>query len=225
MHAVIFDLDGTLLNTIGDIAAAMNTVLQTHGMPTAPAEAYTSRVGWGLTDLVRRSVPADCAQDDERITQMAEELRTYYAAHPVVYTHPYSGILQLIYSLQQKNIRMGVLSNKADSLVQHIVRAVFGDGVFHMVQGAVDSIPRKPNPAGCRQLLEHLDAAADTPFVGDSEIDITTAQNAGCRPVGVAWGFRTAKQIQNAGAEIICYTTNDLRNYLFHIFNIQGKIS
>ena len=218
VHAVIFDLDGTLLNTLGDIARSINVGLEAHGFPRAPAEEYRYRVGWGLRELARRSLPADAAEDEALVAEIMTAFSREYARAPAAETVPYEGIAALLNDLDAVGVPYAVLSNKPHDLTVAAVRDTLGLDRFVRVQGQLDGIPRKPDPTSTLQLLSEIGAASDVAgevtFVGDSEIDMETARNAGCRAVGVSWGFRTPEQILAAGAEAICYDIKELRDEL-----------
>lgn len=222
--AVIFDLDGTLLNTLADITAAMNHALEERGYSAATLEEVRTRVGWGLSTLVTRSLPDGHRHDAALVEAVARETREYYRKHPVVETVPYPGVLDLVAELSRRGEQLAVLSNKPDELVQPIVQALLepvartaspeGRG-FAAVLGRRDGEPHKPDPTSTHQILEQLGASpAETVFVGDSEIDIETATAAGCVAVGVAWGFRDAQALSAAGADHICYSMEELRQVL-----------
>ncbi|MEX2441980.1 MAG: HAD-IA family hydrolase [Alkalispirochaeta sp.] len=223
-QAVIFDLDGTLLNTLADITAAMNHALAVRGYPAATLDEVRTRVGWGLSTLVTRSLPEGSSGDADLVQAVARGTRAYYLEHPVVETVPYPGVLDLVAELSRGGYRLAVLSNKPDELVQPIVaelldpvvRAAAPDrGGFAAVMGRKDGDPHKPDPTTTRRILEQLDVSPeDTAFVGDSEIDIETAVAAGCIAVGVAWGFREPEALIAAGADHVCYSIEELRQVL-----------
>lgn len=223
-HAVIFDLDGTLLNTLADITAAMNYSLVEHGYPAATLDEVRTRVGWGLSTLVTRSLPDGSREDADLVAAIARGTQAYYRQHPVVETVPYPGVLDLLRELSSQGYRLGVLSNKPDELVQPIVTELLDPVVrsaspdrrgFAAVLGRRDGEPHKPDPTSTFRVLELLGVSAgETAFVGDSEIDIETARAAGCVAVGVAWGFRDPSALSAAGAHHVCYSTDELRHVL-----------
>lgn len=220
-QAVIFDLDGTLLDTLADIARAMNGALRDAGLPEATEDEVRRRVGWGLTRLVRESVPPDRRDDEALVAAIAAGTRTHYRREPVVYTTPYPGVPQLLEDLAAADVPMAVLSNKPDDLVQPIVHQLLEpilaarDRRFVAVRGQREGEPRKPDPASTTEIVAGFGApAGDVHFVGDSEVDMETARAAGCVPVGVAWGFRAPAEVHAAGAEFMCYSIVELREVL-----------
>lgn len=223
-RAVIFDLDGTLLNTLADITAAMNHALAAGGYPPASLADVRTRVGWGLNTLVTRSLPDDLRDDEQLVEEIARGTRAYYRKHPVVETVPYPGVLDLLTEMAQAGYQLAVLSNKPDELVQPIVREMLEPvvraasperGSFVAVLGRQDGEPHKPDPTTTHRIMEQLGVSpGETAFVGDSEIDMETALAAGCTAVGVAWGFRAPEALVAAGAHHVCYSIKELRQIL-----------
>lgn len=191
----------------------MNVVLAGYGVPPVPLESYRGRVGWGLKELARRTIPEDVLKETsfEAITAAFHDA---YAAHPLDHTTVYPGMESIIHLLRSQNIRMAVFSNKPDGLVSPIVDHFFA-GVFDWVRGSVDGTPRKPDAAALDGAFPALGAGpAETVLVGDSEIDIETAKNAGCRSVAVSWGYRDKTVLEEAGPDHIVDTVDDLRSVL-----------
>ena len=206
---VIFDLDGTLLNTIDDLADAGNWVCQNHGWPTHTVEEFKYFVGSGMANLARRFAPED-QRTPEGIAAILDEFMPYYNAHKQDKTAPYPGIRALLERLKGAGVTMAVLSNKAHSLAPEIIEGYF-PGVFDCVQGAVDGAPTKPDPTLLRRLMGEMGAAAErTLFVGDSNVDIRTAKNGGLTGCGVLWGFRTRAELEAEGADLIAETPEKL---------------
>lgn len=196
---VIFDLDGTLLNTIDDLADAGNWVCRRHGWPTHSVEEYKYYVGNGMTKLAYRFVPEQW-RTPVRIKAVLEEFMPYYDAHKEDKTAPYPGVPALLKRLKGAGVRMAVLSNKAHAMVPSIIEGYF-PRLFDHVQGAVDGLPTKPDPTLLRRLMEEMGArVADTLFVGDSNVDIRTAKNGGLASCGVLWGFRSREELEAEGA-------------------------
>ncbi len=204
IRAVLFDLDGTLLNTLADIAAAVNHALRETGQPPHPVDAYTAMVGSGLRETVRRALPADTAEDTDLLDRCVALMSRAYRAEPARRTVPYQGIPELLEELAERSIPAGVLSNKSDELVRTIVSGTLPEVRFAVVRGLADDAPAKPDPTSALRAAEALRAEpSEILLVGDSEIDMQTARNAGMVPVGVAWGFRAVEDLRSAGARHI----------------------
>ncbi len=212
-QTVLFDLDGTILNTIDDLAGAGNWVCRQNGWPEFSTSSFMAMVGHGIPNLVTRFSPPEC-QDPERLQKTLEQFTAYYGAHNMDKTAPYPGIPALLEHLKAAGVRMAVYSNKADALSRAIVTQYF-PGVFDIVQGKVDDIPVKPDPTGVRQILEKLEAdPARTLFVGDSSVDIQTGHNAGLPACGVTWGFRSRQSLTDAGADYLADSAAELEALL-----------
>ncbi|MGN0985109.1 MAG: HAD family hydrolase [Candidatus Enterenecus sp.] len=199
-HA-IFDLDGTLLNTIDDLADAGNHVCAAHGWPTHTVEEYKRMVGNGIPKLVSRFAPAGPGETE--LAAALAEFSAYYGQHKEDKTAPYEGVLQAVNTVKQNNLTVAVLSNKAHDLAGPVVEHYY-PGVFAAVQGALPGVPAKPDPTLLRRLMEQLEAAPETTlFVGDSDVDILTGKNGGLATCGVLWGFRSRQELEQAGADYI----------------------
>jgi len=212
---VIFDLDGTLLNTIDDLAGAGNWVCRNHGWPTHTVEEYKYFVGNGMARLAERFAPED-RRTPEGIQAILDEFMPYYNAHKEDKTAPYPGIRELLDRLKGAGVKLAVLSNKAHSLVPAIIEGYF-PGVFDSVQGALDGFPTKPDPTLLHKLMGEMGAVpADTLFVGDSNVDIRTAKNGGLTSCGVLWGFRTRAELEEEGAGHIAASPEELGELILH---------
>ena len=208
-NTVIFDLDGTLLNTIDDLADAGNFVCDQQGWPTFSVDAYKKMVGNGIPLLVERFSPVD-ARTPARLAATLESFLERYSAHMNDKTAPYPGIPQLLQKLRDEGLRLAVFSNKKDELSKQVTASYFGD-LFHLVRGGQNDTPAKPDPTGVFQILEALGADPKTTlFVGDSNVDILTANNAGLASCGVLWGFRDAEELKEAGATYLASDTDAL---------------
>jgi len=211
MRAVIFDLDGTLADTLGDIADAMNYVLAESSLPTHSDEDYRTWVGWGLQHLVDHALPLS-ARDQGR--EFAARFRRYYAEHLVVRTTPYPGVAELLDQLAGRYV-LGVLSNKPQALTTTMVDALFSRWPFVDVVGARDDVPHKPDPTSAIALAQRLGFEAEQcVFVGDSEVDMETALRANMRAIGVDWGFRDRTTLSDAGAHAVLGQPADLMQFL-----------
>lgn len=206
---VIFDLDGTLLNTIDDLADAANHVCLMHGFPTHTVEEYKYYVGNGMAKLAERFVPQDW-RNPEGIGQVLEEFMAYYDLHKEDKTAPYPGMPEAVDAIKRAGVEVAVLSNKADQMAGPVVEHYY-PGAFPVVQGALPGLPTKPDPTLLHRLMERIGARqARTLFVGDSNVDIRTAKNGGLTGCGVLWGFRTQEELEAAGADLIAATPQEL---------------
>lgn len=205
---VIFDLDGTLLNTIEDLADAGNHVCKLHGWPVYPVESYKRMVGNGIPNLVRRFAPPET--DSATLDQAFQEFMAWYDLHKEDKTAPYPGMKQLALELKQAGISIAVLSNKADEMAGPVVEAYY-PGVFPIVQGALPNLPTKPDPTLLHRLMNRMGAVPEqTLFVGDSNVDIQTAKNGHLASCGVLWGFRTRQELEEEGADYLAEGPQEL---------------
>ncbi len=198
---VIFDLDGTLLDTIGDLAVASNHMLRLRGLAEHTLDDYRRFVGNGILRLVERALPEELRTPD--LVQAARaDFLAYYLEHIDARTHPYAGIPELLAELVRRGIAAAVASNKFQAGTEKLVRSFFPAIPFAAVLGQRPGVPLKPDPAVVREILAQCGvAAAETLYVGDSGIDIETARAAGVRSVGVTWGFRSRAELEAAGAD------------------------
>ncbi len=197
---MVFDLDGTLLDTLGDLAAAGNRICAAFGWPQHPLAAYRRFVGNGIPKLVERIAPPDGRGAGTQRRALAA-FEADYAAHMQDTTAPYPGIPPMLAALKAAGVRMAVLSNKDDALARRIVAHYFGADTFLAVRGALPGLPAKPDPAALLALLQALRAAPGTVLVaGDSDVDVRTARSADLPCCGVLWGFRDAAELSGAGA-------------------------
>lgn len=212
--AAIFDLDGTLVDSLRDIGEAMNHALAAHGLPTYPLDVYRQLVGEGVRRLTERTVPAE---RPELIDPVLAEYRRFYTEHLLVSTRPFEGIEPLLDALCARGMRLAVLSNKPDPATQTIVRALFSRWPLRAVQGERSDVPRKPDPTGALQLARVLETEPSRClFVGDSGIDMQTAVNAGMLPVGVLWGLRDRDELLRHGARWLLAEPRELIARLDH---------
>ena len=198
--AVIFDLDGTLTNTLDDIADAMNRALRLNGLPEYPVDAYRYLVGNGARKLAERAVGAR----QELQAQVLSEYQHYYERHTRVKTRPYDGIPALLAALQARGLRLCVLSNKPHADTVNVVRFFFPEVDWAVIRGQQEGVPVKPDPAGARAILDELGVKAEEClYLGDTSVDMETARRAGMFPVGVLWGFREEKELLDSGARLL----------------------
>ena len=205
---VIFDLDGTLLNTLGDLAGAVNAVMSAHGFPTLTTGEVRQRVGHGLRCLIARAVPE--GTDEAVIDACLDEMISYYSKHLMVHTRPYDGVPAAIKAIDEAGLQIAVLSNKYDAGAKKLVRHFFPARV-DLALGEREGVPRKPDPTAVFEILETLHAdPATTAYVGDSATDMQTAKNAGLLAIGVTWGFRSRSDLEDGGADIIITHPSEL---------------
>lgn len=209
---VIFDLDGTLLNTIDDLADTGNHVCTLHGWPTHTVDAFKLMVGNGIPKLVERFAPQGTSQ--EMLDQAYQEFMDWYGVHKEDKTAPYAGMPEVAKALREEGVSIAVLSNKADVMAGPVVEHYY-PGIFPVVQGALPGLPTKPDPTLLYKLMERLGATQeDTLFVGDSNVDIRTAKNGGLTGCGVLWGFRSREELEAAGADVIVSTPQELQDLI-----------
>lgn len=201
VRAVLFDLDGTLVDTLDDLQTAVNTALQAQGFPPRSRDEVRAFVGNGVQKLMKRAVPAGTSP---AVTLACLDVfRAYYQAHACVRTRPYAGVLQVLDALQAAGIQTAVVTNKMESAALEIVRQYFGDRIALTI-GQREDLPKKPAPDGVRLALEALGVpAAQTVYVGDSDVDCATARNAGLPCIGAAWGFRGRAVLEANGAACV----------------------
>ncbi len=205
----IFDLDGTLCDTIEDLATSVNVALDILGYPTHTTEAYKYMVGNGMKNLVFRALPED-KRDQNTVERAKELMLDHYKDHFADKTYAYSGIPELLLKLKQKGVHIAVCTNKAHNMALKVVEKLFGNA-FEMVIGKSDDRPLKPDPYSVNEIMEHFGVTnAQTVFIGDSGVDIKTALNSKTTPIGVLWGFRDEKELKENGAELIAAAPSDI---------------
>lgn len=211
-QSVIFDLDGTLLDTLEDLADAANWVCTTNGWPTFTLEEYTHMVGNGVPKLCERFSP-ESARNPSDLAGTLAQFSARYTAHKADKTKPYPGIEKMLQLLEHANIPCAVFSNKTDGMVQDIIHRYFGStsSPLRVVRGARPGVPHKPAPDGLLPILQELGAdPATTLYVGDSDVDVQTAKNAGLDSCGVLWGFRGKEELTRAGATHLAADPDEL---------------
>ena len=193
---VIFDLDGTLLNTIADLAAGVNHTLAAHDLPQHTIDEYTLMVGNGMRKLIMRALPEELAADDAFVDSMLAEFLNYYADHIDVHTKPYSGVPELISTLSAQGYKLAVASNKIQAGAEKLIQKFFPDTDFVAVMGNSPLYPLKPDAALVEYIMDKAGTdRAHTVMVGDSGTDIQTARNAGIPVIAVSWGFRPRHEL------------------------------
>lgn len=211
-HAVIFDLDGTLLNTLGDLRAATNHALEVRGLPPHSMEEIRQFIGNGIRLLICRAMPEGTPEAE--IDAALDDFKAYYAAHIHDRTVPYDGIPQLLTALRKRGVKVAVLSNKIDSASQQLIEYFF-PGKTDVVFGEHVGVPRKPDPTSCRMVMQQLGVQPEQVlYVGDSGTDMQTAKNAGLYAVGVTWGFRSKEVLLEYGADILVHRPEQILQIL-----------
>ena len=206
----IFDLDGTVLDTLDDLADSVNAVLAANGYPTHTKQTVCSFVGNGIKKLIERAVPNGIAVAE--VARVLSAFEAYYALHCADKTAPYEGISEMLASLRAAGVKTAVLSNKADFATQALCRDYF-PGMFDVVAGEreKEGIPKKPAPDALFAIMKQCGAtAADTVYIGDSDVDILTAANAGVDAILVSWGFRDEAFLRERGAKTVVHTAKEL---------------
>ena len=211
-HAVIFDLDGTLLNTLGDLRAATNHALEVRGLPPHSMEEIRQFIGNGIRLLIRRAMPEGTPEAE--IDAALDDFKAYYAAHIHDRTVPYDGIPQLLTALRKRGIKVAVLSNKIDSASQQLIEYFFPEKT-DVVFGEHVGVPRKPDPTSCRMVMQQLGVQPEQVlYVGDSGTDMQTAKNAGLYAVGVTWGCRSKEVLLKYGADVLVHRPEQILQIL-----------
>ena len=202
-NACVFDLDGTLIDSLGDLAESCNDALSLYELPTHSVSEYRYFVGSGIQNLIKRSMGEKSSDEKLRIS-VSRAFNMIYAEKCLELTKPYKGISQLLSKLKANGIKIGVLSNKSDEFAKKIVDALFEDDELDVVWGNKDSFPITPEPQALYALLNELGCKKENClYIGDSDIDVITAKNADIDFCGVEWGFRGAEELHSAGADTI----------------------
>ena len=205
--AVLFDLDGTLIDSLPDISHFMNSVLAAHGLPVHPVKAYCYFTGDGAINLTKRAV-GEAHQD--MVEAVFNDYRAMYAEHCNDTSHVYDGVAQLISDLKRAGLRLAVLSNKDDADVASVIAHYFGENVFEITRGRQPGVPIKPDPAPALNIAAEMGLTPDDFwYLGDTPTDIRTCRGAGMHLVAAGWGFRPENELREAGAERIALTPQD----------------
>ncbi|NQV34477.1 MAG: HAD family hydrolase [Phycisphaeraceae bacterium] len=212
--AVMFDLDGTLLDTLTDLANATNRALEDQGFPIHPVDAYRHLIGDGVAKLMERVLPPG-SRDPGHVEVGGHLMKQAYAACWAENSAPYPGIKALLDQLSLTRIPLAILSNKPDEFLQAMVKTLLPDWEFSRVRGALPGVPIKPDPVAALDMLHELDVnPSECLYVGDTNTDMQTAVNAGMFPVGVAWGFRDEQELLQSGAKAVLHCPDDLMSLL-----------
>lgn len=201
---VIFDLDGTLLNSVEDLGNSCNYILEKHNFPIHPMDKYNYFVGNGVAKLVERALPEE-HRSPKFVEQIRKEFIAYYSLHAQDKTSPYPGIIELLNGLQKRNIKLAVASNKFDTGTKSLVAQYFGDMEFAAVYGQREGISPKPDPSIIYDILKdvHISDKSEVLYLGDTGTDMQTCNNSGLTSVGVLWGFRPKEELELHGAKYL----------------------
>jgi phosphoglycolate phosphatase len=211
---VIFDLDGTLLNTIADLAASTNHALAANGYPTHPTEEYRFFVGNGINKLFERALP-EGEKTEANVLKIRQSFIPYYDVHCADLTKPYPGIPELLKTLQQREIQLAVASNKYQRATGKLIPYFFPDIHFTAILGQREGVPRKPDPQIVHEIMRMANVRTDEVlYVGDSNIDMQTANNARVDCVGVTWGFRPRAELEQGNPYAIIDEAEELLSFL-----------
>lgn len=211
---VIFDLDGTLLDSLQDIADAANRVLHSLGGPSYSVADYRYLVGDGVSMLFQRALP-QCATDEELRVECMRRFETAYSNCWKNHSKPYDGILELLILIRSTDLKLGILSNKLDPFTKKCASHFFPSISFDMVVGHSDRFPRKPDPSSALWMAETFELQPDRiAYVGDTNTDMKTAANAGFYAIGVSWGFRPETELREHGARVVAHAPSDLKAIL-----------
>jgi phosphoglycolate phosphatase len=212
-QAVIFDLDGTLLDTLEDLKNSVNAAMDAMGFPQRTLEEVRRFVGNGVAKLIERAVPSDT--DEETVKQTLAAFKEHYFLHCEDHTRPYEGVLNLLDALLEQGIKIAVVSNKTDAAVKSLCKRYFGDRISLAV-GDREGMAKKPSPDAIFAVLDewHL-SAEEAVYIGDSEVDIFTAQNAKMEMICVTWGFRDRDFLSQNGATAFADSAENLKNWIF----------
>lgn len=209
---VIFDLDGTVLDTLGDLANAVNAALEMHAFPTHSFEQVRVMVGNGVANLIRRATPEGTT--DEKCAEVLADFKAYYREHVNDITKPYDGILPLLNALKAAGVKVGINSNKYDAALQNLCHIHF-EGLYDYAVGESEVTPRKPDPTAAKRIMEAVGAKPEeTIYIGDSNVDLNTAANAGVDSAWVSWGFRRRNEMDGCEIANAFDTAEELQAFL-----------
>lgn len=211
---VIFDLDGTLINSIGDLCVSVNQALEKCGFATHPEDAYRFMVGDGVMKLFERALP-EGARTEENILRIRDLFIPFYELHNADLSHPYEGIPELLEDLQKRGVKMAVASNKYHSATLKLIAHFFPNIHFELVLGNREGVPRKPNPRIVEEILEYTKVGKnEVLYVGDTNVDMQTAKSAEVDCLGVSWGFRPKVELAAHNPLAIIDNPSQLIDYI-----------
>lgn len=208
----VFDMDGTVVNSIVDIAAAMNRSLEKLGYDTYEEDAYYKMVGNGMRVLCERAIPG---ADEKAVDELVAVYNEDYLKNICVKSYIYDGLTELLHTLNDKGVKCAILSNKPHSQALEVAESLFDDRMFAQVLGQKPEIPIKPSPDGLLMMMKEYGFEKDeVAYIGDTNVDITLGKSAGVFTIGVSWGFREVKELTDAGADAIANNAEELANLL-----------
>ena len=215
VRAVLFDLDGTLVNSLQDLAEAVNYSLVRHGFEPHGVEEYRYFVGSGVAELIRRTLPEE-HRDAATMASVRTQYSAYYAKHYADNTAPYDGIVPLLDALAVRGLKLAIVSNKPDAFSKEIARKLLANVAFDVVIGQSEGLPKKPDPAMPLEAMREMGVSPEEClYIGDSDVDVHTAKNTGVLcAVGCAWGFRGREELLSAGADVVIDTPAELLDVL-----------
>ena len=212
-EAVFFDLDGTLANSLNDLAIGVNYVLEQKGYPTHPVEAFKIFAGDGILKMVERATPAEY-RSSENVLELKNAFMDYYSVHYADNTVAYDGLVELVSALKAKGMKLAVVTNKAQDMAEKLVNKLYGDS-FDYILGLREGIPAKPDPTGIFMAMDELGVKPEKcAFVGDTGMDVAGGVNAGAYPIGVLWGFREKDELLKFGAKDFAVNAEELNAIL-----------
>ncbi len=212
MKLAIFDLDGTLVNSLADIAEATNFAMRKLGFPEHELSEFNYLVGDGVAKLIERALPKE---NHDKFSEALKIYNDYYNKNYTVKTYIYDGIEKMLNVLKENGFELAVASNKTHEFTENVIEHYFNDELFSAVFGKTEGNPVKPNPAIVDNIIDKLNVSReDTVMIGDTCIDIKTGKNAGIKTIGCLWGFRTIEELVNAGADYIAEKPADIIKYL-----------
>lgn len=215
IRLAVFDLDGTILDTIGGLYTSVNKAREEMGLCPQDESQIRSFIGRGAVNLMKQSLSCDGLTSDDDVQRMLELFNSDYNANCIEYTREYPGIKDMLLSLKADGLLLAVNSNKNDLPTRKLISHFYGEDLFSYVSGLKEGVPRKPDPAGALNCMEYLSVKpSEAVYIGDSDVDIMTALNAGCFPLSVGWGYQSEERLISAGAKRIYHNTDELCRFL-----------
>lgn len=209
--ACIFDLDGTLTDTLDSLLFSVNEMMKELELPEITREQCRMYVGNGAKVLVRKALESAGVREEEYFDKAFRTFQRIFDQNCTYHVRPYKGIVSLLAGLKAQGMKLGVLSNKPDRQAVHVVQEIFGDRAFDLVRGQREGVPRKPDPAALLEMADNLKSGlSEVIYIGDSEVDIKTGQAAGVKTILVSWGFRSTEDLIKAGAEQIVDSVQEI---------------